>query len=226
MSKKNHMKYVSKRRVNRNVIMEFDYNQCDRCCRHSKDIDLNPKDIYYISELLNMTMDEFLNKYCFVCINHISKIAIAKLKLLEETLRCPFMANDKCIIYQNKPTICLLSQMSNHGFKKKRNHVNISDKPYKVIHDRKDVTLDIGLQPDDCFTNRWLDIMNKLEISLKVVNNSQMQDDLSNMAFLILYTNYVQVPFENQFAENVKILNDLINDIHKVDIDSGYLYNE
>lgn len=104
--------------------------------------------------------------------------------------------------------------------------MNISDRPYKVIHDRKDATLDIGLQHDDCFMNRWLDILNKLEISLKVVNNSQMQDDLSNMAFLILYTNYVQVPFENQFAENVKILNDFINDIQKVDIDSGYLYNE
>lgn len=226
MSKKNHMKHVSKRRVNRNVIMEFDYNQCDRCCRRSNDIVLNPKDIYYISESLNMTMDEFLDKYCFVCTNHISKIAIAKLKLLEETLRCPFMANDSCIIYQNKPTICSLSQMSSHGFKIKRNHVNISDRPYKVIHDRKDATLDIGLQHDDCFMNRWLDILNKLEISLKVVNNSQMQDDLSNMAFLILYTNYVQVPFENQFAENVKILNDFINDIQKVDIDSGYLYNE
>ena len=79
MSKKNHMKHVSKRRVNRNVIMEFDYNQCDRCCRRSNDIVLNPKDIYYISESLNMTMDEFLDKYCFVCTNHISKIAIAKL---------------------------------------------------------------------------------------------------------------------------------------------------
>ena len=212
MSKKIHMKHVSKGRVNRNVIMEFDYNQCDRCCRRSNDIDLNPKDIFYISESLNMTMDEFLDKYCFVCINHISKISIAKLKLLEETLRCPFMANDKCIIYQNKPTSCLLSQMNNHGFKKKRNHVKIRYKPYNVIHDRKDITLDIELQHDNCFMDRWMTILNQLEISLKAVN-SQMQDDLSNMAFLILYRNYVQAPFENQFNENVEILNDLVNDI-------------
>ena len=218
MSKKNHMKHVSKRRVNRNVTMQFDCNQCDRCCRCSNDIDLNPKDIFYISQSINMTMDEFLDKYCFVCINHITKIAIAKLKLLEETLRCPFMANNKCTIYQNKPTICLLSQMSNHGFKKKRNHVNISDKPYKVIHDRKDIILDIELQHDDGFMDRWMAILNQLEISLKGVN-SQMQDDLSNMAFLILYTNYVQAPFEYQFIENIKILNDIINDIQNTSVD-------
>lgn len=227
MSKKNHMKHVSKRRVNRNVIMEFDYNQCDRCCRRSNDIVLNPKDIYYISESLNMTMDEFLDKYCFVCTNHISKIAIAKLKLLEETLRCPFMANNKCTIYQNKPTICLLPQMSNHEFKKTQNHVKICYKPYKVIHDRKDITLDIELQHDHGFMDRWMAILNQLEISLKGVN-SQMQDDLSNMAFLILYTNYVQAPFEYQFIENIKILNDIINDIQNKSVDNGlgYLYNE
>lgn len=221
------MKYVSKRKVNLNVTMQFDCNQCDRCCRCSNDIDLNPKDIFYISQSINMTMDEFLDKYCFVCINHITKIAIAKLKLLEETLRCPFMANNKCTIYQNKPTICLLSQMSNHGFKKKRNHVNISDKPYKVIHDRKDIILDIELQHDDGFMDRWMAILNQLEISLKGVN-SQMQDDLSNMAFLILYTNYVQAPFEYQFIENIKILNDIINDIQNKSVDNGlgYLYNE
>ena len=214
MSKKNHMKHVSKRRVNLNVTMQFDCNQCDRCCRCSNDIDLNPKDIFYISQSINMTMDEFLDKYCFVCINHISKIAIAKLKLLEETLRCPFMANDKCIIYQNKPTICLLPQTGNHEFKKNRNSVKIRYNPYEIIHDRKAETFDMGLQHDDCFMDRWMAILNQLEISLKVVN-SQMQDDLSNMAFLILYTNYVQDPFENQFNENVEILNDLINDIQK-----------
>lgn len=213
MSKRIHMKHIFKRRVNQNIAMQFDCNQCNRCCRHSNSINLNPKDIFYISKSLNMTMDEFLDKYCVVCIDHISKITFAKLKLLEETLRCPFMANDKCIIYQNKPTICLLPQMSNCKFTKNRDCVKIRYKPYKIIHDRNTVTLDMRLRHDDCFMNRWLDILEKLEISLKVVHNSQMQDDLSNMAFLLLYTNYIQTPFEDQFTENVKILNDIINDI-------------
>lgn len=194
MSKEIHITRI-KRRVNQSGTNP---KQNIKCVRNRNEIDLNPRDVFYISQSLNMPLNIFLDKYCAIYTNKKTKVTMAKLNPVEE-LCCPFIADHKCIIYKNKPSVCLHQQ-------------RFAIYPYEMIQDMIEITTSSETQNKECFLHRWLAILKRLELSLKMVKDSQLQYDLSNVAFLLLYTNYLH-SFEYQFEENVKILNDLLSDI-------------
>ncbi|MGN0408138.1 MAG: YkgJ family cysteine cluster protein [Bacteroides sp.] len=94
-----------------NQIHEFSCKKCGECCKglQPESIVLFPKDIVNISDGLEMSPKEFMNRYCVICQMTIEeqKVEVCYLKTIYED--CPFLINNLCSIQEFKPTQCELT---------------------------------------------------------------------------------------------------------------------
>ncbi|MCU0586746.1 MAG: YkgJ family cysteine cluster protein [Syntrophobacteraceae bacterium] len=78
----------------------------NKCCRHT-DMLLTPYDILRMKKRLGLSSDEFLKKYTYVHIDENSSHPFAVLKMLDEQDgRCPFVTDEGCGIYEDRPANC------------------------------------------------------------------------------------------------------------------------
>jgi Fe-S-cluster containining protein len=75
----------------------FECTQCGDCCRWEGEVFLTPKDIGKISEALNISPSEFLEK---------STISGKTLKNKPHSTECVFLEDNKCTIFSSKPEQC------------------------------------------------------------------------------------------------------------------------
>lgn len=76
------------------------------CCRHITII-LTPYDIIKLKTRLGLRSDEFLSIYTEPQLLEKTDIPMVTLKLLDDEQRsCPFVRDDGCIIYTDRPTAC------------------------------------------------------------------------------------------------------------------------
>ncbi len=77
-----------------------------RCCG-STDILLTPFDILKIKKRLGISAEDFLKKYTSIHIDERSSHPYAMLKMLDEKdTRCPFVSQEGCTIYTDRPANC------------------------------------------------------------------------------------------------------------------------
>jgi len=77
-----------------------------KCCRNMNII-LTPYDIIRMKHRLGLTSDLFLRLYSEPELLGITRVPVARLKMLEdEGGRCPFVTKDGCQIYTDRPVCC------------------------------------------------------------------------------------------------------------------------
>ncbi len=77
-----------------------------RCCRNMNII-LTPYDIIRLKQRLGLTSDMFLSLYAEPEILGITGVPVARLKMLEERDgRCPFVTENGCQVYSDRPVCC------------------------------------------------------------------------------------------------------------------------
>jgi Fe-S-cluster containining protein len=74
---------------------------CSICCQ-TCDVDLNFYDIERLAENLKISQDMFVSKYCTEA--PLDSLCFVRLK----NKPCVFLKDNKCIIYQQRPTKCVL----------------------------------------------------------------------------------------------------------------------
>jgi Fe-S-cluster containining protein len=78
----------------------------NQCCRDINQY-LTPYDIFRLKKRLNMDSGDFLNKYTVEHIGPQTGLPIVSLKALpQEDLRCPFVADEGCLVYEDRPASC------------------------------------------------------------------------------------------------------------------------
>jgi Fe-S-cluster containining protein len=78
----------------------------NQCCRDINQY-LTPYDILRLKNHLNIASSDFLNKYTVEHIGPQTGLPIVSLKALpQEDLRCPFVADDGCQVYEDRPASC------------------------------------------------------------------------------------------------------------------------
>jgi len=78
------------------------------CCAKLRLI-LTPYDILRIKNRLKLTSDQFLERYTDTIIDNNSRFPMVKLKMREgQKQACPFVTNDGCSIYEDRPEACRL----------------------------------------------------------------------------------------------------------------------
>jgi Fe-S-cluster containining protein len=79
--------------------------ECFTQCCGKIDIFLTPCDVLKIKNRLGITSDEFLRRYAQLMDLKKTKIPMFMLKMTEEG-RCPFVRDDGCVIYSDRPVVC------------------------------------------------------------------------------------------------------------------------
>ncbi len=77
-----------------------------KCCR-GINIILTPYDIIRLKNCLDLTSEEFLSIYTVPQILEKTDLPVVTLKLLDDELTsCPFVRDDGCLVYNDRPTTC------------------------------------------------------------------------------------------------------------------------
>jgi len=77
-----------------------------KCCR-GINIILTPYDIIRLKKRLELTSEEFLALYTEPRPLEKTNLPVISLKLLEDDLKsCPFVTEDGCMVYEDRPTTC------------------------------------------------------------------------------------------------------------------------
>jgi len=78
------------------------------CCAKLSLI-LTPYDILRMKTRLKLTSDEFLERYSDTILDNNSRFPMVKLKMMsDQEQACPFVTNDGCSIYEDRPEACRL----------------------------------------------------------------------------------------------------------------------
>ncbi len=77
-----------------------------KCCR-GINIILTPYDIIRLKNRLQLTSDKFLAIYTEAQLLEKTDLPVVRLRLLDDELEsCPFVRDDGCIVYEDRPTTC------------------------------------------------------------------------------------------------------------------------
>ncbi len=76
-----------------------------QCCQDVT-IALSPYDIIRLKRALNISSDEFLDKYTITLTKENRLIPLVVLKMREADKRCPFVTEDGCTVYEDRPWPC------------------------------------------------------------------------------------------------------------------------
>lgn len=86
----------------------FSCRQCGKCCIEREDILLTPLDLFKLSKKLNMTPNDFVEKYGEVYIGDSSRMVLVRLKPRGSIRRCPLLKDRKCSVHDAKPRVCAM----------------------------------------------------------------------------------------------------------------------
>lgn len=79
---------------------------CFTCCCQDVSIVLTPYDILRMKRALGISSSEFLSKYTISPFTKEQKVPVVLLKMDPESKRCPFVDENGCSVYTNRPWAC------------------------------------------------------------------------------------------------------------------------
>jgi uncharacterized protein len=200
-----------------------------KCCR-AIDIILTPYDIIRLKKRLQISSEEFLAVYTVPRLWERTDLPLVTLKLLDDDLQsCPFVRDDGCIIYSDRPTTCRyyplgVASLSHKtqandedffffvhephclGFEEKRE--------WTVCEWRKDQGVDIH----DEINARWTDLVVRKRT---FPPNLQLIEESKRMFFLVSYNidTFRSFVFESSFLDRYDIDADVVEKIKSDDVE-------
>jgi hypothetical protein len=76
-----------------------------QCCK-DVNIYLTPYDVVRLRQALGIGSSEFLSKYTRSFLAKVTNIPVVQLSMDDTSLRCPFVTEDGCQVYENRPWAC------------------------------------------------------------------------------------------------------------------------
>lgn len=203
----NHMEMAP--RLDREHAFEF---KCDpgvscftQCCRDVT-IVLTPYDVARLKRALDITSDEFLDKYTIIIPKADRLIPLVVLKMNEDDKKCPFVSETGCAVYEDRPWPCRMYPLD-----------TADDGTFHLITDASRCK---GLnEQNKCKIADWLeeqgtkpyDEMNELLSSITIplqardlkIDNPQ----IAKMAFMALYNldKFREFVFQSTFLERFEV---------------------
>ena len=186
-----------------------------QCCREIK-ITLTPYDIIRLKKRLGLTSEEFLAIYTEPHLLEKTDLPVVTLKLLDDELQsCPFVREDGCIVYEDRPTTCRyyplgvasLSHKENAGDEGFYFFVNEphclgfeEDSTWTVEEWRKDQGVDLH----DEINKKWTDLLVRKR---SFPPNIKLTEQAKNMFFMVSYNldKFRQFVLESSFLERFDV---------------------
>jgi Fe-S-cluster containining protein len=181
---------------------------------------LTPYDVLRLKQGLDISSEEFLDKYAFIIPKEKRVIPMVVLKMNEDDKKCPFVSEEGCAVYNDRPWPCRMYPLT----------VN-DDNTFGLITDaskcyglREDVlwkisdwVVDQGIEPYD----EMNELLSEITISLSTYQLDIDNVDISRMITMALYNldKFREFVFKSSFLDRLEVDEDRITAIKKDDIE-------
>ena len=199
-----------------------------KCCK-GINIILTPYDIIRLKRRLNLSSNEFLAIYSTPQLLEKTDLPVVTLKLMDdEPQSCPFVREDGCIIYEDRPTTCRYYPLGVASLSHKEGaddndfyffvnepHCNgfKENKEWTVREWRKDQGVDIH----DEINAEWTDIVVKKR---SFPTNIKLSEQSKNMFFTVSYNidKFKEFVFDSSFLDRYDIEKEIVVKIKEDEI--------
>jgi Fe-S-cluster containining protein len=186
-----------------------------KCCRDIN-IVLTPYDIIRLKERLQLGSEEFLRLYTIPQLLEKTDLPMVTLRMLDDDLKsCPFVREDGCMVYEDRPTTCRyypigVASLSHKGevddeefyfFVNEPHCLGFEeDKEWTVSEWRKDQGVDIH----DEINAGWTDLVVRKR---SFPPNVKLTEESKKMFFLASYNidQFRQFVFESSFLDRYEV---------------------
>ena len=186
-----------------------------QCCR-GINIILTPYDIIRLKHRLNLTSDEFLAIYTTLQLLEKTDLPVVTLKLLDdEQSSCPFVRQEGCIVYEDRPTTCRYYPLGVASLSYKTEideeefYFFINEPHCLGFHEQTDWTVerwrkDQGVDIHDKINAEWTDLIVRKH---SFIANMKLTDHSKQMFFLASYNidKFRQFVFQSSFLARYDI---------------------
>jgi Fe-S-cluster containining protein len=199
-----------------------------KCCR-GINIMLTPYDIIRLKKRLQISSEEFLAVYTTPRLLEKTDLPLVTLKLLDDDLQsCPFVRDDGCLIYSDRPTTCRYYPLGVASLSHKQQAPD--DGFYFFVHEphclgfeeEKEWTVrewreDQGVDIHDEINARWTDLVVRKRT---FPSNIKLVEEGKRMFFLISYNidAFRSFVFESSFLNRYDIDADTVEEIKTDDV--------
>ncbi len=208
----------------------FHCTMCGECCENREDILLTPKDLYKMARELNLTPEQFYEKYCEGYIGNDSRMPIIRLNPIGMTKRCPLLSEGKCIVHKAKPAVCAMFPIGRCIVQEKSQNLEEIDADQiqyiymdpecgdkAEIHTVREWLTSFGIPIKDEYFLMWQRCVINFSALLREIEKHLPQktmDLLWNAVFSALYLHYdMEKEFFGQFQENIQKLSEMFENI-------------
>lgn len=199
-----------------------------KCCR-GIDIMLTPYDIILLKNKLELSSEEFLAIYTEPQILEKTDLPVVTLKLLDDDQKsCPFVRDEGCLVYENRPTTCRYyplgvgSLSHKEGSDEDEFYFFINEPHCKGFEESKEWTVkewrkDQGVDIHDEINSGWADL---IVLKRSFPPNIQFTEKAKQMFFMVCYNidKFKKFVFESSFLNIYKIEDDIIENIKTDDV--------
>jgi len=176
-----------------------------KCCRDVT-IVLTPYDVLCLKRDLEISSDEFLDKYTIIIPKEKRLIPLVIIKMNEDDKKCPFVSEKGCSVYNNRPWPCRMYplDMNDDG-----TLCYISDPGHCLGLKEKDQwrigdwLIDQGIVPYDEMNTLFSEVTSPLQAQEIEIQNP----DISRMIFMALYNldKFKSFVFESTFLDRFEV---------------------
>ncbi|MCF8051523.1 MAG: YkgJ family cysteine cluster protein [Desulfobacterales bacterium] len=198
------------------------------CCRGIQ-IVLTPYDIIGLKTRLGLSSEEFLAIYTEVQLMEKTDLPMVTLKLLDdERQSCPFVREDGCIIYEDRPSTCRYyplgvgSLMHKEGADDAGFYFFVNEPHCKGFEEEKQWTVaewrqDQGVDLRDEINAQWTDLIVRKRSFPGVI---QLTDKAKQLFFMVSYNidNFRQFVFESSFLDRYPIEAETLDTLRRDDV--------
>ena len=232
MNSSDRMADIEPVRLNLNSKFKFECHKGVKCftkCCRGINIILTPYDIIRLKRCLQLTSEEFLVMYTTPQLLEKTDLPVVTLKLMDDDLQsCPFVKDDGCIIYEDRPTTCRYYPLGVASLSHKK---QVGDEGfYFFVHEphclgfeeEKEWTIrewrkDQGVDIHDDINAEWTDLVvrkRSFPPNLKLIEESK------KMFFLVSYNidKFKAFVFESSFLDRYDIDDETIEKIKEDEI--------
>ena len=190
-----------------------------RCCRDVT-IVLTPYDVVRLKNALGISSDEFLDKYTLIIPKKNRLIPLVVLKMNEEDKKCPFVTDEGCTIYDDRPWPCRMYPLDMgddgtfHLITDAEKCQGLNEKDRRKI---ADWLLNQGITPYDEIN----ELFSNITISLQVQNLDVNNPKIAKMIFMALYNldKFKDFVFKSTFLDRFEVEPDVIEKIRNDDLE-------
>ena len=194
--------------------------ECYNSCCRDVTIFLNPLDVVRLRNCLGITSTQFLDRYTDVVVSPVSGVPAVVLKMgSDEAKRCPFVGENGCSVYENRPYSCRLYPLdTEQGVEFS---FLVDSNRCKGLCESEEMTVERwrreqGLLDYDDVDHNLKDVMNPDQLWEEKIHDPRMQD----MILMTLYDpdRFREFVFNSSFLKKFHVDEDILDKIRDDDV--------